>query len=57
MSEGSLFVPFDQAGFSANTLLQGRFSIAATLESVDAPADGDPVQVGEVAEAAAGGTG
>lgn len=57
VSEGSLFVPFDQAGFSANTLLQGRFSIAATLESVDAPADGDPVQVGEVAEAAAGGTG
>ena len=57
VSEGSLFVPFDQAGFSANTLLQGRFSIAAMLESVDAPADGDPVQVGEVAEAAAGGTG
>ena len=57
VSEGSVFVPFDQAGFAANTLLQGRFSIAATLQSVDTPADGDPVEVGEVAEAAAGGTG
>jgi NADH-quinone oxidoreductase subunit G len=57
VSEGSVFVPFDQAGFAANTLLQGRFSIAATIESVDAPANADPVEVGEVAEAAAGGTG
>jgi NADH-quinone oxidoreductase subunit G len=57
VSEGSIFVPFDQAGFAANTLLQGRFSIAATLQSVDAAADGAPVEVGEVAEAAAGGTG
>jgi assimilatory nitrate reductase catalytic subunit len=46
VSEGSVFVPFDQAGFAANTLLQGRFSIAATVESADAPADGDPVEVG-----------
>jgi NADH-quinone oxidoreductase subunit G len=46
VSEGSVFVPFNQAGFAANTLLQGRFSIAATLQSVDAPADGEPVEVG-----------
>jgi assimilatory nitrate reductase catalytic subunit len=56
VSEGSLFVPFNQAGFAANTLLQGHFSISATIEPVDAPADGDPVEVAEVAEAAAGGT-
>jgi NADH-quinone oxidoreductase subunit G len=57
LARGSIFVPFNQSGVAANTLLQGRFSIAATLEAVDTPAEGDPVQVGEVAEAAAGGTG
>ncbi|HET6791431.1 MAG TPA: molybdopterin dinucleotide binding domain-containing protein, partial [Actinomycetota bacterium] len=57
LARGSVFVPFNQSGVAANTLLQGHFSIPATIESVDAPADGDPVQVGEVAEAAAGGTG
>lgn len=46
VSEGSVFVPFNQAGFAANALLQGRFSIAATIESVDTLADGDPVEVG-----------
>ena len=57
VTRGSIFVPFNQSGFAANTLLQGRFSIAATIESVETAADGDPVEVGEVAEAAAGGTG
>jgi NADH-quinone oxidoreductase subunit G len=57
VTQGSLFVPFNQSGVAANTLLQGSFSIAATIGSVDPPADADPVQVGEVAEAAAGGTG
>jgi NADH-quinone oxidoreductase subunit G len=51
VSQGSVFVPFNQAGFAANTLLQGRFSIAATIEAVDAPADE------EVAEVGAGGAG
>jgi NADH-quinone oxidoreductase subunit G len=46
VAEGAVFVPFNQAGFAANALLQGRFSIAATIESVDAPADDDPVEVG-----------
>ncbi|MGH2641729.1 MAG: NADH-quinone oxidoreductase subunit G [Actinomycetota bacterium] len=46
VSQGSVFVPFNQAGFAANTLLQGRFSIAATIESVDAPAEADPIEVG-----------
>jgi len=52
VAEGAVFVPFNQAGFSANTLLQGHFSIAATIQPVDAPTDTDAV-----AEAAAGGTG
>jgi NADH-quinone oxidoreductase subunit G len=56
VTQGSVFVPVNQSGFAANTLLRGSFSIAATIESVHAPADADPVQVGEVAEAAAGGT-
>jgi NADH-quinone oxidoreductase subunit G len=45
VSAGALFVPFNQGGFAANALLQGRFSIAATIEPVDAPAD-EPVEVG-----------
>ena len=46
VTQGSVFVPFNQSGFAANTLLQGRFSIAATLEAVDTPAEEDPVEVG-----------
>ena len=51
VSEGSLFVPFDQAGFAANTLLHGHFSIAATIEPVGAPADEGAVEVGAAKEA------
>ena len=58
VAEGAVFVPFNQAGFAANTLLQGHFSIAATIQPVDAPTDADAdAEVAEVAEAAAGGTG
>ena len=35
--EGAVFVPFNQPGFAANTILQGSFSIAATVEPADAP--------------------
>jgi NADH-quinone oxidoreductase subunit G len=55
VAEGAVFVPFNQAGFAANTLLQGRFSIAATIQPVEAPNDADAIA--EVAEAAARGTG
>ena len=50
VAEGSVFVPFNQPGFAANTILNGSFSIAAVVEPVDAPA-GEL----ETAEAAAGG--
>ncbi|MGZ6544627.1 MAG: NADH-quinone oxidoreductase subunit G [Actinomycetota bacterium] len=52
VAEGSVFVPFNQPGFAANTILAGAFSIAAAIEPVDAPA-GEL----ETAEAAAGGEG
>ena len=52
VAEGAVFVPFNQAGFAANTLLQGHFSIAATIQPVETPSDAD-----EVVEVAAGGTG
>ncbi len=50
VAEGAVFVPFNQPGFAANTILNGSFSIAAVVEPVDAPA-GEL----ETAEAAAGG--
>ena len=46
--EGAVFVPFNQPGFAANTILKGSFSIAATVEPVDAPERGS-----ETVEAAA----
>jgi NADH-quinone oxidoreductase subunit G len=45
VAEGTVFVPFNQAGFAANTLLQGRFSIAATIEAAEAEAE-EPAEVG-----------
>ena len=46
---GSVFVPFNQAGFAANSLLEGRFSIAATLEAIEPqPDDADTDQAAEV---------
>ena len=42
VAEGAVFVPFNQPGFAANTLLSGAFSIARdVVEPVDAPADGE----------------
>jgi NADH-quinone oxidoreductase subunit G len=43
VAQGSVFVPFNQPGLAANTLLSGRFTTAATLEPVAEPA---PVAVG-----------
>jgi len=33
IARGSAFVPFNQPGFAANTLLSGRFTTLATLEA------------------------
>ena len=38
VAEGTVFVPFNQPGFAANTILAGSFSIAATIEPIDSPA-------------------
>jgi len=35
--EGAVFVPFNQPGFAANTILAGSFSISAVVESVETP--------------------
>jgi len=43
---GTVFVPFNQPGFAANTILAGSFTIAATVEAVaDAPGALEPVEV------------
>jgi NADH-quinone oxidoreductase subunit G len=52
IAEGVVFVPFNQPGFAANTILAGSFSIAAVVEPVETP-DGAL----EAAEAAGGGEG
>jgi NADH-quinone oxidoreductase subunit G len=50
LARGTVFVPFNQPGFAANTLLAGSFTIAATVE----PA-ADAGEALESVEAAAGG--
>jgi NADH-quinone oxidoreductase subunit G len=54
VAEGAIFVPFNQAGFAANTLLQGRFSIPATIEPVETPSAEEPAKVAEVSGAGEG---
>ena len=49
---GSAFVPFNQPGFAANTLLQGTWTIPATVTSAEAAAGSE-----DLATAAAGGEG
>ena len=44
VSRGSVFVPFNQAGFAREHAPAGSFSIAATLESVDAPRGRPPTR-------------
>lgn len=52
IAQGSVFVPFNQPGFAANTILAGSFTIGATIEPV-AEADGalEPVEVAVGGEA------
>jgi NADH-quinone oxidoreductase subunit G len=52
VAEGAVFVPFNQPGFAANSILAGSFSIGAVVEPV-----GTPEGALETAEAAAGGEG
>jgi NADH-quinone oxidoreductase subunit G len=35
VAQGAVFVPFNQPGLAANTLLSGRFTASATLEAVE----------------------
>jgi NADH-quinone oxidoreductase subunit G len=35
VAQGAVFVPFNQPGLAANTLLSGRFTAAVTLEAID----------------------
>ncbi len=49
IAEGSVFVPFNQPGLAANTLLSGRFTAGATVEAVaaaEAAADPERLTVG-----------
>jgi hypothetical protein len=39
VAQGAMFVPFNQPGLAANTLLSGRFTAAAKVEPAD-PGDG-----------------
>jgi NADH-quinone oxidoreductase subunit G len=48
VARGAVFVPFNQAGFGANVLLDGRFSIAATLEPVESTPSDDANEAAEV---------
>jgi NADH-quinone oxidoreductase subunit G len=51
VAEGAVFVPFNQAGFAANALLQGRFSIPATIEPAVTASAEEPAEVGAAKEA------
>jgi len=42
IAEGTVFVPFNQQGFAANTLLSGAFTTSVELEAVDAPEAEEP---------------
>jgi anaerobic selenocysteine-containing dehydrogenase len=43
IARGTVFVPFNQPGFAANTLLAGSFTIAATVEAVGTETAPQPV--------------
>jgi NADH-quinone oxidoreductase subunit G len=47
VAKGAIFVPFNQPGFAANTLLSGSFTTTATIEpATSEPAVGEPAAVG-----------
>jgi len=43
IAKGTAFVPFNQPGFAANTILAGSFTIAATVDAVDNLPETQPV--------------
>jgi NADH-quinone oxidoreductase subunit G len=43
IARGTVFVPFNQPGFAANTILAGSFTIVATVEAVQTRTDPEPV--------------
>jgi NADH-quinone oxidoreductase subunit G len=54
--EGAVFVPFNQPGFAANTILTGSFTVLAAVEAVEAAVGTDRAR-GEPVEAVAKGDG
>jgi len=46
IARGAVFVPFNQPGFAANTLLSGSFTTTCTLEAVTTEAPPEPATVG-----------
>ena len=53
IAEGTVFVPFNQPGFAANTLLSGAFVAPVELEAVEAPAAADGAEPADETEPAA----
>jgi assimilatory nitrate reductase catalytic subunit len=49
IAPGTVFVPFNQPGFAANTLLSGAFVTSVELEAVEAPPGGAPEEAPEPA--------
>jgi NADH-quinone oxidoreductase subunit G len=49
IAPGAVFVPFNQAGLAANTLLSGRFTAAVELEAVAEEPEAPPVKAGVLA--------
>jgi NADH-quinone oxidoreductase subunit G len=45
IAKGAAFVPFNQPGFAANTMLAGSFTVAATVEAIEASAEPEPAEV------------
>jgi hypothetical protein len=50
IAEGTVFVPFNQPGFAANTLLAGGFTAPVEIEAAEAP---DATRAGDAPEPAA----
>jgi NADH-quinone oxidoreductase subunit G len=51
IARGTVFVPFNQPGFAANTILAGSFTIAATVEAVGTQIEPQPVDASVGGEA------
>jgi assimilatory nitrate reductase catalytic subunit len=54
IAEGTVFVPFNQPGFAANTLLAGGFTAPVEIEAAGAPDATQPADAVEPATVAGG---